>query len=247
MRRRTLALVVLVASGCRTETHPAESAPASAPTPATALPAQPASGAASGAAVVAGAPGTWSFDADKPDAPPSGFVFGRTGTGRLGRWVVQSEVDAPSSPNVLAQLDSDSTDDRFPVAVVDGTSFRDVVLSVRCKPMAGTVDQACGLVLRYRDENNYYLTRANALENNVRLYVVEGGHRQQIGSWSGTVAAKQWHEYRFAVRGSHFEVTWDGRKVLETDDKTFGDAGKVGVWTKADSVTWFDQLEAQAL
>lgn len=266
MRRSLAVVVVLVAVGCRAETHPAESATTSSPAPSrppfapettpSSSPSSassasssrtPSAAVSSRAATTGDAPGTWSFDGDNPDAPPAGFAFGRTGTGRLGTWVVRAEPDAPSAPNVLAQLDTDPTDDRFAVAVVDDASFRDVALSVRCKPMAGRVDQACGLVLRHRDENNYYLARANALENNVGLYVVEGGRRRPIASWRGTVAAKQWHVLAFDARASHFQVTWDGTKVIERDDETFRDAGRVGLWTKADSVTWFDDLKARAL
>jgi len=100
----------------------------------------------------------WNFDADAANAPPAGFLFGRTGSGRPGNWVIRVESDAPSAPNVLAQIDRDETDYRFPVAVAADPILRDVRLSVKCKPVAGKVDQACGLVFRYRDENSYYLT-----------------------------------------------------------------------------------------
>lgn len=184
----------------------------------------------------------WSFDGDGADAAPAGFRFARTGSGAPGGWVVRAEADAPSKPNVLAQLDADTTDFRFPVAVADEPSLRDMRLSVRCKMVSGKVDQACGLVFRYQDENNYYVTRANTLENNVRLYHVKDGRRQQIASATGTVAAGAWHDYRVEVRGDHIEVFWDGAKLLDHRDSTFPGAGKVGVWTKADSVTYFDDL-----
>ncbi len=83
---------------------------------------------------------------------------------------MQAAPDAPSAPNVLAQVDADATDFRFPVAVADGPGLRDVRVSVKCKPVSGAVDQACGVVWRYRNASNYYLARANADENNVRLY-----------------------------------------------------------------------------
>jgi hypothetical protein len=190
---------------------------------------------------------TWAFDTDKPDGPPAGFSFGRTGSGKPGTWVIRAEPDAPSKPSLLAQVDADRTDNRFPVAVANEPSLRDVRLSVRCKPVAGSVDQACGLVFRFRDENNYYLTRANALENNVRLYYVKDGHRKQLEGSSLAVTSKAWHELRVDAREDHFEVYWDGKKVIDGHDKTFPDAGKVGVWTKADSVTYFDDLSATSL
>lgn len=189
----------------------------------------------------------WSFETDTAGGAPGGFSFGRTGGGAVGRWIVQAEPGAPSGANVLAQTSADGADSRFPVAVADTSELRDVRLSVRCKPVSGSVDQACGLVFRYRDENNYYLTRANALENNVRFYTVKDGHRRQLVSWSGPVTSKAWHELRADAHGDRFEMYWEGKKILDAQDRTFPDAGKVGVWTKADSVTYFDDLSATPL
>jgi hypothetical protein len=191
--------------------------------------------------------GLWNFDSDRNDAPPAGFSFGRTGSGREGRWVVVAAADAPSKPNVLAQLDADSTDYRFPVAVVDASSFKDVKLSVACKPVSGSVDQGCGLVWRFQDAGNYYLTRANALEDNVNLYYVKGGRRIQFAGWSGKVASKVWHKLQVEARGERFQVSFDDKKVLEGKDSTFAGAGKIGIWTKADSVMQFDDLTASPL
>jgi len=176
---------------------------------------------------------TWNFDADPVNAPPPGFSFGRTGKGKPGRWVVQAEKDAPSAGNV-------------PVAVAGEPKFGDVNLSVRCEPVSGRVDQACGLVFRYQDENNYYLTRANALEDNVNLYYVKDGKRRQITGWRGKVTSGAWHQLGVEARGDHFVVSFDGNKVVDAHDSTFSQPGKVGVWTKADSVTYFDDLTAAA-
>jgi hypothetical protein len=189
----------------------------------------------------------WSFDADSVDAPPRGFTFGRTGKGKPGRWIVKAAADAPSAPNLLAQLDDDSTDYRFPVAVADQPALRDVRLSVRCKAISGEIDRACGLVFRYRDADNYYVTRANALENNVRLYHVTGGARRQFASFSGPVKSGTWHLLRADAKGDHFEVYWDDKKVIDARDGSIPDSGKVGVWTKADSVTYFDDLSVEPL
>jgi len=189
---------------------------------------------------------TWNFDAGQINSPPAGFSLGRTGNGRPGRWVVQAEKDAPSAENVLAQVDPDATDYRFPVAVADEPKLSDVTATVRCKPMSGRVDQACGLVFRYQDENNYYVTRANALEGNVNLYYVKDGKRRQIDSWRGKVTSGTWHQLGVDARGDHFVVSFDGNKVIDAHDGTFAQSGKVGVWTKADSVTYFDDLSAVA-
>jgi len=190
---------------------------------------------------------TWTFDADRIGEAPSGFSFGRTGSGRVGRWIVQADKDAPSPTNILAQVDADQTDYRFPVAVANEPILRDVRLSVKCKPVSGEVDQACGLVFRYQDEDNYYITRANALEGNIRLYHVVKGARRQFAGGNGPVASGVWHELVVEARGEHFTVYWDGQEIINAQDKTFLNPGKAGMWTKADSVTYFDNLRIEPL
>ncbi len=190
---------------------------------------------------------TFTFDDGKAGTSPAGFSFARTGSGKPGRWAVMADPSAPSGKNVLAQLDADDTDDRFPVAVASAPLLGDGRVTVKCKPVSGRVDQACGLVFRYVDADNYYVTRANALEGNVRLYYAKGGKREQIASWRGKVAAGAWHDYAVEFRGDHIQVTWDGAKVLDHRDRTFSKPGKVGLWTKADSVTYFDDLAAEPL
>jgi hypothetical protein len=188
----------------------------------------------------------WNFDTEPIGQAPSGFTFGRTGSGRFGRWVVQNDKDAPSGGQVLAQVDADNTSYRFPVAVANEPVLRDLQISVRCKSVTGTVDQACGVVFRYTDENNYYVARANALEDNVRFYSVKNGKRIQLASWSGRVSSGFWHELRVDAQGDRFSIFWGGQKVITASDKTFPDGGKIGLWTKADSVTYFDSLSAEA-
>src|SRR5215468_6538515 len=190
---------------------------------------------------------TWTFDADKPDTPPAGFSFARTGKGAEGKWLVKAVPDAPSPRNVLAQTDGDTTDYRFPVAVADAPVLKDLRLSVKCKPVAGKGDQGCGLVFRYTDADNYYVTRANALEDNVRLYHVVKGRRVQFAGWNGKVKSGVWHDLAVEAVGNHFEVSFDGKKVIDAKDETFADAGRVGVWTKADSIIYFDDLSVLAL
>src|SRR5688572_5067462 len=155
------------------------------------------------------------FTSDTVGLPPKGFEFGHTAkTGSPGRWVVQ--VDG--SNKVLAQLDADATRSRFPVAVVSDMTTADVDLSVRCRPMSGKVDQACGLVWRYRDENNYYIVRTNALEDNVVLYKVEDGNRVAISpigkegeyGQEHEVPAGQWHTLGVEFSGPRFSVFFDG-------------------------------------
>ena len=225
----------------------ASAAPLSVPAPTTSTPAASLSGSASAAPSAAprrttAAATTYGFEEDTVGAAPAGFTAARTGGGRVGTWVVRAEPGAPGGANVVAQTDADPTDARYPLLYADAPVVADVSMSVRCKPISGKVDQACGLVCRLKDANNYYLTRANALENNVRLYVVLGGNRRQLASYDGPVKSGQWHTFSLVCHGNSLTVTWDGEKVLTQQDTTFHDAGKVGLWTKADSVTAFDDL-----
>ena len=188
---------------------------------------------------------TWTFEQDPPGRPPAGFSYGLTARlGKPGRWVV---TPVEGGGKVLAQIDKDDTNARYPIAVADAPSLANVRLSVRCKPISGEVDQACGLVFRYRDENNYYVTRANVLEDNVRLYHVKDGKRKQFATWDGKVTPGAWHTLVAEARGDVLRVFWNGKKVIEARDTTFVQPGKVGVWTKADSVTYFDDLEVTGL
>jgi hypothetical protein len=187
-------------------------------------------------------PSAWNFRGDKVGGPPADFTFGRTGSGKLGKWVVLVDATAPAGDHVLAQVDADDTDNRFPVAVANAPVLKDLRLEVRCKAVSGKTDQACGLVLRFQDEDNYYVARANALEDNVRLYQVWKGQRRQIAGWDGKVASGAWRELAVEARGDQLKVFWEGKAVIETTDGTIPQGGKVGVWTKADSVTYFAAL-----
>lgn len=200
-----------------------------------------------GVASEQGAASTWDFQADAVNEPPSGFSFGRTGSGRPGSWVVMLDGSAPAGDRVLAQIDTGGPDHRFALAVAASPSMKDLRLEVRCKPVSGRIDQACGLVFRYRDEDNYYVARANALEDNVRLYRVVEGRRRQIGGWDGKVAGRVWHRLAVEARGDQLQVFWEGKRIIDVADGTFREAGKVGVWTKADSVTYYDALSATPL
>jgi hypothetical protein len=139
-------------------------------------------------------------------------------------------------------MSTDKTSYRFPLCVYDQLTTTDVTVSVRFKAVAGTVDQAAGLVARFKDQDNYYMVRANALEHNVRLYKVERGDRKQFAGVDVTVPSGQWQRLTLEVRGAHFKVLLNDALLFEADDPTFRNAGKVGLWTKADSVTYFDDL-----
>jgi hypothetical protein len=197
--------------------------------------------------VIKGATRAVDFSSDAIGQPPNGFEFGHTAkAGAPGKWIVQAE----GNNKFLVQMDPDDTRSRFPVAVVRDISAADVDLSVRFKPVSGHVDQAAGLVWRFQDENNYYIVRGNALENNVVLYKVENGKRTDLplkgeGRTYGKkaqVPSGKWSRLRVVAAGSRFEVYLNDQKLYEVEDTTFTRAGKVGVWTKADSVTQFDDL-----
>ena len=181
------------------------------------------------------------FDQDSVGSPPAGFEFARTGQGAEGKWVVRADTDNPSS-HVLVQESSDPTDYRFPLAVVKEGSYKDVTLSVRARPVSGEVDQGFGIVWRYKDANNYYITRCNADEDNCTIYHTVAGHRRPFQNKPIKVAKNTWHTLKLEAAGNHFVVWFDGRKVLDATDDTFQDAGRVGLWTKADSVIQFDDL-----
>jgi hypothetical protein len=180
---------------------------------------------------------TVNFDNLKTGAPPPGWTATRTGTGQE-KWTIEKEDTAPSKPNVLKQ----SGQATFPICLKDDTSLKDGFVEVKFKPISGNEDQAGGLIWRAKDAKNYYIARANALEDNVTIYHTINGRRTEKKRVNMKVASNQWHTFRVDFEGNHFTVTYDGKKTLEWEDSTFQDAGKVGVWAKADSVTLFDDF-----
>jgi len=181
------------------------------------------------------------FDQDPVGSPPAGFAFERTGEGPEGQWIVRADPASPKN-HVLVQESRDRTDYRYPLAIANEREHRDVMLSVRAKPISGERDQAFGLVWRYKDPRNYYLTRCNANEDNCRIYRIVKGTRQLFQDKSAPVAKNTWHRLKLEATGNHFLVWFDGTKVFDATDDAFKDAGKVGLWTKADSVIQFDDF-----
>jgi hypothetical protein len=194
---------------------------------------------------------TVNFDQDKVGDAPKGFTTALSGGGKPGVWVVVKDETAPSKGNVLAQTDADKTGYRFPVCIYDGLTGKDVDVSVKIKAISGKGDQGGGLVWRYRDKDNYYIVRANALEDNVVLYKVQNGKREDLplkgaGRTYGKqvkVPSGQWNTLRVTAQGNLFTVYFNGTMLYEVEDGTFTEAGKVGLWTKADSVIHFDELQ----
>jgi hypothetical protein len=180
---------------------------------------------------------TVNFDDMNTGAPPSGWTATQTGSG-AAKWALEKDASAPSKPNVLKQ----SGQATFPICFKNDINIKDGFVEVRFKPISGKEDQAGGLIWRLQDANNYYVARANSLENNVTIYHTIKGKRTEKKRAKIQVASGQWHTLRVDFSSNHFTVTFDGKKALEWDDNTFKDAGKVGVWTKADSVTLFDDF-----
>jgi hypothetical protein len=180
---------------------------------------------------------TINFDNAKAGEPPAGWTFTKTGSGQP-RWMVVTDATAPSKPNVLKQ----SGEATYPVAIKEGTSLKDGFVEVKFKPISGQEDQAGGVIWRCADADNYYIARANALEDNVTIYHTIKGRRVAFKNVNEKVAPAVWHTLRVDFSGNKFTVTFDGKKVIEATDDSFKDAGKVGLWTKADSVTLFDDF-----
>ena len=180
---------------------------------------------------------TVNFDDATPGAAPPGWTATKTGKGEA-KWTIEKDDTAPSKPNVLKQ----SGEATYPVCLKNGTSLKDGFVEVKFKPIAGKEDQAGGLVWRARNSDNYYIARANALEDNVTIYHTIKGKRTEKKRTNTKVASNQWHTLRVDFSGDHFTVAFDGKKAIEWDDQTFTEAGMVGVWTKADSVTLFDDF-----
>jgi hypothetical protein len=194
-------------------------------------------------ATVVGMAESADFDGDAVGAPPKGWTLTMTGKGSP-KWIVERDDTAPSKGQVLKQSGTAT----YPLALRDGTSIKDGFAEVKFKALAGSEDRAAGLVWRAKDADNYYVVRANALEDNVVLYKTVGGARSPLdivgrkGGYGVKVAVpdNQWHTLRVEFAGTRFNVVFNGRSLFEVEDATFGEAGKVGLWTKADSATAFN-------
>jgi hypothetical protein len=179
-------------------------------------------------------------------APPEDFDFGRTGQGGPGQWTVVADTSATGG-RAIEQSSTERTGYRFPLAIHRLLSARNVDVSLRFKAVAGTVDRAGGIAVRLADPDNYYVVRANALEDNVRFYRVVKGRREQIEGADLKVSAGAWHTLGLKAEGNRFTIMFDGEELYTATDDTIAGAGKVALWTKADSVTRFDRIEIKTL
>lgn len=187
---------------------------------------------------------TISFDSTDVGQLPAGFSTALTGGGGPISWVVREDPAAPDNHRVLVQESSDETSYRFPVCVYDNLSAKDVAVEVKWKGLSGKVDEAGGIVLRYSPEN-YYIARANVLEDNVDLFKTVKGKRIKISEIPVKVTGDEWHTLRFEAKGKHLKVSFDGQVISDVKDSTLSRPGKIGLWTKADSVSAFTDLKVE--
>jgi len=176
-------------------------------------------------------PAQWSFDSDPADGLPQGAVV------FSGTWAVRAEPDAPSPPNALCQTGRAE----FPALSLGDAVYTDLMMWTRFRPISGRTDQAAGLIFRVQDKDDYYILRANALENNVNFYKYAGGRRSTLKEGHTAVLSGQWQELRVEASGNQLRGFLNGELVVETSDETY-QAGQIGLWTKADSVTCFDDV-----
>jgi glycosyl hydrolase family 59 (putative galactocerebrosidase) len=186
------------------------------------------------------------IDKMTPGAAPADFEFARTGKGGPGQWAVAADASVAVGL-AIEQTSTDRTDYRFPLAIYRPVSASNVDVTVRFKAVAGKVDQAGGVAVRLSDADNYYVVRANALEDNVRFYRVVKGRREELEGANTKVRANEWHQLGLRAEGQRFTITFDGKQLFTATDRTISSAGKVALWTKADSVTRFDRIEIRTL
>jgi hypothetical protein len=198
-------------------------------------------------APLAGAPLAAGFDADAVGQPPSGFTVHTIGPGRPARWVVAEAADAPSPGKVLMQTDDDDTNGRYPCVLSTAGRFGDVRVEVRGKGISGNRDRSFGVIVRAIDEKNYLLARCNTVNENVRLYRFVNGERKELAEWEGDAKPGVWHHLALEIRGDQLTVFFNGKQILSHVDGTFPAPGRVGMWTKAEAVSQFDDFKATPL
>ena len=190
---------------------------------------------------------TWTFDGEPPDSVPVGFQVGTLFDGRpAGEWKVVRTDRAKSPPQVLGQLMGKGAEHAYKVVLIRSMTAEDLDLIVSFLPVAGKADMGGGVIFRASDDRNYYLTRANPLEQNIRIYRVIKGVRHMLQNFDHIIDVKTWHTLRVLMEGCRIQVFFDAKPVFDLCDDTFK-AGLVGLWTKSDAVTYFDDLRLQIL
>jgi hypothetical protein len=189
----------------------------------------------------------WNFDRDQPGKLPPGFQIGTLFDGRsAGDWQVIATDKATSPPHVLAQLQGKGAEHAYKLVLIQGTESENVDFSVKLLPIDGKADMGGGLIWRATDDRNYYLARANPLEQNIRIYRVVKGVRHMLQNFDHIINVRQWHQLRVRMEGCNIHVSFDERPVFKLCDETFT-KGRIGLWTKSDAVTHFDDLQLELL
>jgi hypothetical protein len=184
------------------------------------------------------------FDKGDLGKVPAGWKSDKTGQGDGSVWKVVADDTAPSKTGCALAQTAAGPSALFNLCVADQPSLKDVDVSVAFKALKGEKDRGGGLVWRYQDANNYYVARMNPLEDNLRLYKVIAGKRIQLETKEDLkVPVNEWHTLRVTMKGEQIEVYLDGKKHLQGKDNAIAKAGKVGLWTKADAQTAFDDLK----
>jgi hypothetical protein len=190
----------------------------------------------------------WPFDEEKSGAPPTAWSIRQTDPTRaLATWEIVDDASSPTPFRAFALTRSENTGNTFNLAILERAEFRDLQLDVHVKAVRGREDQGGGPIWRCRDENNYYVCRFNPLEGNYRVYVVKEGRRTELRSATVHTVPDRWYEVSVRMIGNRIVCRLDGRELLEVEDDTFGEPGRVGLWTKADAVTSFDALAVREL
>jgi hypothetical protein len=185
----------------------------------------------------------WNFDREQPGTLPGEFSIGTLFDGRpAGEWQVLATERAKSPPHVLAQLMAKGAEHAYKITLIKGIVASDLNLQVSFLPIQGRADMGGGLIWRAADDRNYYLARANPLEQNIRVYRVEKGIRHLLENFNQTIDVRQWHTLQVTHQGCHVNIFFDGRQVLDLCEKTF-QTGMIGLWTKSDAITYFDDLQ----
>jgi len=187
----------------------------------------------------------WTFDDDPPESLPPEFQVGTLFDGRpAGEWKILQAEKANHGTHVLGQLMGKGAEHAYKVVLIQGTAATDLDLRVSFLPISGKADMGGGLIWRATDDRNYYLTRANPLEQNIRVYRVVKGVRHMLENFDQTIDVRHWHTLRVTHQGCRMKIFYDDKQVFDLCDKTFHD-GIIGLWTKSDAVTYFDDLRLQ--
>lgn len=188
-------------------------------------------------------PLAWTFDENPPGTIPAEFQVGTLFDGRpAGEWQVLDTDRAKSPPRVLGQVMGKGAEHAYKTLLINGTQSSDIELHVSLLPIGGKADMGGGLIWRATDDRNYYLARANPLEQNIRIYRVVKGVRHMLKNFDHIIGIQQWHTLRILTKGCQVQVFFDDKQVFDLCDQTFT-TGQVGLWTKSDAVTYFDDLK----